>query len=117
MAEKLSRDLMRGSLDLMALSVLSEGAMYGYLLQKKLREASEGLVRLEAGTLYPLLHRLEAEGLIAARWEETTGRPRKWYELTTAGQGRLHEQAQEWRAYADCILRLLQTVDPPPATV
>jgi PadR family transcriptional regulator PadR len=96
------RDLMRGSLDLMVLSILADGSLYGYLLQKRIRQASEDQVRLQAGTLYPILHRLEAAGLITSRWEASSGRDRKWYELTDAGRRRLKHQAAEWQRYAHC---------------
>ena len=102
-----SSELMRGSLDLMVLSVISTGAKYGYLVQQDLLRASGGLVDLPAGTLYPLLHRLEADHLVRTRWEAQTGRRRKWYELTAAGRKRLSFQAREWRSYADCIQRVL----------
>jgi PadR family transcriptional regulator, regulatory protein PadR len=103
-----SRDLMRGSLDLMILSVLAEGPLYGYLIQKRLREASGNLVRLQAGTLYPLLHRLENGGAIVSRWEQSGGRDRKWYELTDKGRRLLRHQAVEWERYASCMQELLR---------
>lgn len=102
------RDLMRGSLDLMVLSVLTEGPLYGYLIQKKLREASGNMVRIQAGTLYPILHRLEVAGAIQARWDDSTGRDRKWYELTDKGRRLLTQQASEWHQYVECIRRLLE---------
>ena len=92
----------------MVLSVLSEGAKYGYLIQKTLRQASGNLVRVEAGTLYPLLHRLEAEKAIRARWDEGGGRKRKWYELTAAGRKRLARQADQWRQYAGCVEQMIK---------
>lgn len=110
MSDKFQRDLLRGSLDLMVLSTLSEGAKYGYLIQQEIRDASRGRVDLKAGTIYPLLHRLEAAKLIRSRWDDSTGRNRKWYELTSAGQRRLQQHAQDWHSYADCILRLLDSV-------
>ncbi len=103
-------ELLRGSLDLMVLSVLAEDRQYGYLIQKRVREASGDRVKLPAGTLYPLLHRLEADKLIRAKWDATTGRKRKWYELTAAGRRRLLRQADEWRHLADCIGQLLRPV-------
>lgn len=109
------RDLMRGSLDLMVLSALSEGPLYGYLIQKRLREASGNLVRLQAGTLYPLLHKLEAAGAIISRWDTTSGRDRKWYELTDRGRRRLQHQAAEWHRYVDCIRRVLEPALSRPA--
>ncbi len=110
MAGKLSSELLRGSLDLMILSALSEGAMYGYSIQKRLADASNEAVQLQAGTLYPLLHRLESDKLIRSRWEKSTGRPRKWYELTAAGQRRLRQQAFEWHTYVACLKRLLPSM-------
>jgi len=101
------RDLVRGSLDLMVLSALAEGALYGYLIQKRIREASGNLVRIQAGTLYPLLHRLESSGAIMSRWDDTTGRDRKWYELTPTGRRMLQDQAGQWQEYVNCIRRLL----------
>ena len=105
---KFERNLLRGSLDLIVLSVLTDGPKYGYLIQKEIRGCSGNLVRPEAGTLYPLLHRLEDEGAITSRWDSTTGRNRKWYELTDAGRRRLQRQATQWYEYADCIRNVLK---------
>ena len=60
MGERFQRDLVRGSLDLMVLSVLADRSQYGYLIQQRIDQASDGRVRIQAGTLYPLLHKLEA---------------------------------------------------------
>ncbi|MBW3597655.1 MAG: helix-turn-helix transcriptional regulator [Planctomycetes bacterium] len=108
------RELLRGSLDLMVLSVLAEEPRYGYLVQKRLREAGGGGLQIQAGTLYPLLHRLEADRLIRSRWDDSTGRRRKWYELTAKGRRQLEKQAREWRRYAECIGRLLGPAVGPP---
>jgi PadR family transcriptional regulator len=107
MAERFERELMRGSLDLMVLSVLADGSKYGYLIQKRVREASDETVKLQAGTLYPLLHRLEAAGAIKSKWDHSTGRKRKWYELTAAGRRRVRAQAAQWDRYVACIQQLL----------
>jgi transcriptional regulator len=118
MTEKFSPELMRGSLDVMILSVLAGGPKYGYLIQQSLREASRDMVSVQAGTLYPILHRLESDKFVRSRWEKTTGRKRKWYELTAAGKSRLEQQAQEWRAFAACMRKLLAGVSdatPEPA--
>lgn len=113
----LTRELLRGSTELMILSVLSDGPKYGYLVQKRLREASHGQVDLKAGTLYPLLHRLEDAGAVRCRWEESTGRSRKWYELTATGRRRLSGQAQQWQDYAECIRQLLRPAVPELALI
>jgi PadR family transcriptional regulator len=112
--DKFSSELMRGSLDLMVLSVLADGPKYGYLIQQRLREASRDMARVQAGTLYPLLHRLEADKLIKSRWEAGTGRRRKWYELSGPGRARLKQQARQWEEYAECLRALLAPVLQPP---
>ena len=93
--DRFERDLLRGSLDMLILSALTETSKYGYLIQKTIQDTSGGRVELKAGTLYPLLHRLEADKLIRSRWDESTGRRRKWYQLTAAGRRRLQQQAQQ----------------------
>jgi PadR family transcriptional regulator PadR len=115
LSEKFQRDLVRGSLDLMVLSVLAGGKQYGYLIQKQVREASGSRVDLAAGTLYPILHRLESDRLVKSSWDESTGRARKWYELTAAGRKRLAAQAKEWTDYAECIRQLLRLAQVNPA--
>ena len=108
--QKFESDLLRGSLDLMVLSVLAEGSQYGYSLQKRLNTASLGKIKLPAGTLYPLLHRLETDKLIRSRWDNSTGRKRKWYDLTAKGKKRLNVQASQWRQYAQCMTDLISGV-------
>ncbi len=115
MSESLDPQLMRGSLDLLVLSVLADGPRYGYRIGQSLKESSGSLVNVQAGTLYPLLHRLENDKLIKASWDDSTGRRRKWYELTPAGRRRLKQQALQWQEYADCLRRILAPVlEPPP---
>ena len=107
MTEKFERDLLRGSLDLMVLSVLAGESQYGYSIQKQLNVVSLGKVKLPAGTLYPLLHRLESDKLIKSKWDDSTGRRRKWYELTAKGRKRLNVHANQWQQYADCMSSLI----------
>lgn len=113
MADKFSSELVRGSLDLMVLSVLADGPKYGYRIAQRLREVSGEMVSMPAGTMYPLLHRLEDDKLISSSWDDSTGRRRKWYRLTPAGRRRLSQQARQWQAYADVVGRLLApALDP-----
>ena len=107
MSEAVSPELLRGSLDLLVLSVLASGPQYGYSIGQRLRDTSGGMVALQAGTLYPLLHRLETDRLIRSKWDDSTGRRRKWYELTAAGRKRLHRQARQWHEYVECLSRIL----------
>lgn len=111
----LNPELMRGSLELMVLSVLSGGSKYGYLIQQSLRDASDELVDLKAGTLYPILHKLETKKLVRSRWDDSTCRRRKWYDLTAAGKKQLKVRVDEWQAYVDCLRQVLgPLVNPTP---
>ncbi|NQV26847.1 MAG: helix-turn-helix transcriptional regulator [Rhodopirellula sp.] len=111
----LNPELMRGSLELMVLSVLADGSKYGYLIQQRLRDASDDRVELKAGTLYPILHKLETKKLVRSRWDDSTGRRRKWYELTAAGKKQLKVRVDEWQAYVECLRRVLGPLaDPAP---
>ncbi len=110
MTQKKMTDPFRGSLDLMVLSVLAREKAYGYRIQQQLIQASEGAVNVQAGTLYPLLHRLEGDKLIRCRWDDSTGRRRKWYELTATGRRQLDRQARQWNDYAECLRKMLSPV-------
>ncbi len=105
-----ARDLLRGSLELMVLSDLSHGDRYGYQILNSLRSRSDGRIDLKAGTLYPILHKLEAEGCIASRWDDSAGRDRKWYALTAKGRKRLESAAREWLDYVACVGNVLRPV-------
>jgi len=91
----------------MVLSVVSRESQYGYSIQKHLNLATEGQVILPAGTLYPLLHKLESRKLIRSRWDDSSGRRRKWYEITAKGRTVLERQTSLWRQYVDCVGTLL----------
>jgi PadR family transcriptional regulator, regulatory protein PadR len=105
--ENFERELLRGSLDLMVLSIVAQGAQYGYSIQKQIATVSRDQVQLAAGTLYPLLHRLESDKLIRSRWDESTGRKRKWYEITAAGRRALTQRATHWQQYAVCMWNII----------
>ena len=92
----------------MVLSVVSRQSQYGYSIQKQLNLATEGQVVLPAGTLYPLLHKLESRKLIRSRWDDSSGRRRKWYEITAKGKAALERQTSLWRQYVDCVGALLE---------
>jgi len=89
-------DTAKAALPLLVLSVLADGPRYGYALRRRL----DHLVGLDLpwARMYPLLHALERHGLIAATWETTTGRRRKWYTLTDAGHRRLVKDTAAWSA-------------------
>ena len=97
-----ARDLLRGSLDLMVLSDLGGGSRYGYQILASLRQQSEGRIDLKAGTLYPILHKLEKEQLIRGAWsDEGPRRKRKSYSLTAKGRRYHADQVANWERFFD----------------
>ena len=105
----IERELRRGSIELAVLHVLSWGEAYGYEIVTKLIGHTNGALEITDGTLYPVLYRLEAAGLVDVRWETLKrGVPRKYYQLTQAGVGELARLTREWTDFADAMSRLLQ---------
>lgn len=110
-----SNDLLKGvggAADIVVLSVLADGPLYGYAITKQVAAKSAGSIRLTPGVLYPLLHELEKSGLLLASWEtvqapdnddEERGRKRKWYRLSAKGRKRLTQRVAAHRAYQKLI--------------
>ena len=95
----LSKELVAASSRPMVLSILSGGESYGYEILQQVVTLSRGQVEWSDGMLYPVLHRLEREGLITARWETAdSGRRRKYYRLTSRGKKRLQQDRSSWLA-------------------
>lgn len=103
--EKLVQELRRGVLVLATLSRLGE-AKYGYSLINEL--AQQGL-DIDQGTLYPLLRRLEADGLLHSQWNTEGSRPRRYYVISPAGVELLQALSDEWRGLAEVLNRLLSS--------
>jgi PadR family transcriptional regulator PadR len=104
--EKWMAQMRRGSLELCILAILSRGQRYGYDIVQALSDA-EGLV-IKEGTIYPLLNRLKAEGLVHAEWQPSPEGPaRKYYTLTSAGDAALAQLRQQWRRFAEDMERIL----------
>ena len=93
--------------ELLVLSTLRERARHGYQIALEVEARSGGAFELQHGTLYPILHRLEKDGLIRGQWTEGEGRQRKEYRLTRAGRGYLEEQAGEVRGAFEELIRML----------
>jgi PadR family transcriptional regulator PadR len=95
---ELGKDLMGASAAPLILSILKEGESYGYALIARVRELSKGEIEWTDGMLYPVLHRLEEQGLIDAHWKTAdNGRRRKYYALKPSGRKALAEQREQWR--------------------
>jgi PadR family transcriptional regulator, regulatory protein PadR len=104
-----SQTLGRRLNEFLVLSLLEREPMHGYQVSVEVEERSGGFFTLGHGTLYPILHRLEAEGLIAGSWSDpAAGRARKSYALTEAGRTRLAESAREWRALERSLAPFLE---------
>src|SRR5215212_1678668 len=102
---EINKDLIAASSTPIVLAILAEGDSYGYALLQRVRELSGGRMEWTDGMLYPVLHRLERLGHVAARWEVAeSGRRRKYYRITSRGRGRLAEERRQWEA-VDATLR------------
>ena len=111
MAERFPPELLKGTTDLVVLAVLARERLHGYALIQRLRESSGDRFRINEGSLYPLLHRLERAKWLRAREQEAGGRVRKSYETTAAGRKELARRTREWEAFRDAVQDL---VAPPP---
>lgn len=92
----IEKSLVSGSMTMLILKLLSEKDMYGYEMIDTLRQRSENVFELKAGTLYPLLHGLEEKGLLRVYEKEVSGKTRKYYSITKQGCSLLDQKAQEW---------------------
>jgi len=102
------QSLSRHCNEVLILSALSSGARHGYQLALEIEQKSQGTFRFKHGTLYPILHRLEKEGLIQGDWlEEESKRKRKSYRLTRAGRQHLQVQKRAWRDFFDCFFNVI----------
>jgi PadR family transcriptional regulator, regulatory protein PadR len=95
---ELNKDLVAASATPLVLAILAEGDSYGYAVIKRVAELSRGHLQWTDGMLYPVLHRLERQELVAARWGVSeTGRKRKYYRITRAGLAQLADQKEQWQ--------------------
>ena len=94
-------ELLQGTLDLLILRTLASGRAHGHAIAKHIQRTSEELLQVETGSLYPALHRLEAQGWIAASWETSDkGKRAKYYELTARGRKQLMTEHSKWKAFS-----------------
>lgn len=97
-------ELRRGTLILLVLSQLQE-PMYGYHLVKKLNDHQ---ITIDANTLYPLMRRLEGQGLLQSSWDTTEAKPRKYYRITQEGQRVLDKTKEYYKTFSSNVLKLLE---------
>ena len=99
----------KGTTTTAILKVLADEPQYAYRIIQLLEARSQGLFEFKEGLIYPALHKLEREGLIASEWQETDSRRRKYYRLTDDGRQRLADEERELRTFAGAILRMLDS--------
>ena len=104
----IGKDLVAASATPLILAILSEGESYGYAIIKRVAELSSGELEWTDGMLYPVLHRLERNGLVKAVWGRSeSGRRRRYYRLTDRGEEELASQRQQWHVVDSALRRTL----------
>jgi len=102
-------ELLQGTLDLLILRTLSREPMHGWAVSHRIQEISKDALRVNQGSLYPALHRLEEDGLIEAEWGVSElGRRAKFYEITASGRRQLARESATWRKFAGAVQLVLQ---------
>jgi transcriptional regulator len=101
-------DWLHGTLDTLILNTLAAAPRHGYGIARWIEERSGEAIRVEEGSLYPALYRMEKRGLLAAEWGMSElGRRAKFYHLTAAGRRRLKRDTEEWARFADGVARIV----------
>lgn len=104
-----AEDLLQGTLDLLVLRTLQPGPQHGWGIAQRIQQISEDVLRVNQGSLYPALHRLERDGWIASAWGNShNNRRAKFYRLTRAGEKRLDEETTSWQRVSTAITRVLR---------
>jgi PadR family transcriptional regulator PadR len=103
-------DLMQGTLELLILKTLSRNQMHGYGVAQRIHETVDDLLKVEDGSLYPALYRMEERGWIASEWGVSENNRRaKFYKLTKAGRRQLAAQSVNWERISQAVMRVLQS--------
>ncbi len=106
---KVQLDLLRGTLDMLVLKALDQGAMHGYDIARIIEVSTDDVLRVEEGSLYPALHRMERRGWIAASWGRSDNNRRaKFYELTKEGRARLQVESADWQRYTTAVAAMMR---------
>ncbi|HJR43668.1 MAG TPA: PadR family transcriptional regulator [Gemmatimonadaceae bacterium] len=103
-------DLLQGTLDLLILKTLALGPEHGWGVSQRIQHISRDALRVNQGSLYPALHRLEVQGLIDSEWGISGNKRRaRFYKLSAAGRRHLEKEAADWRAFSRAVDLILQT--------
>jgi transcriptional regulator len=102
-------DLLQGTLDLMILKTLATGPKHGWAIARRIQQVTAEVLQVTQGSLYPALHRLEANGWLKATWESSeSGRDRKVYALTAAGRKQLARELESWERLSGAIALVIR---------
>ena len=104
---KINKELLKGSTNILVLSLLENENMYGYQIIKELSKKSQKVFEFQEGTLYPILHNLEAKNFISSYWDTTVGKKRKYYSITKEGKKQLKEKKEEWKIFSNGINKVV----------
>jgi PadR family transcriptional regulator, regulatory protein PadR len=103
-------DLPQGTLDLLILRTLAIGPQHGWAISERVQQVSSDVLRIQQGSLYPALHRLERRGWISAQWGTSENNRRaKYYELTRTGKKQLEKEEESWRKLAAAVAQVLES--------
>ena len=103
-------DLLQGTLELLILKTLSRGTMHGYGIAQRIHSGAADLLKIEDGSLYPALYRMEERGWVSSEWGVSENNRRaKFYKLTRAGRKRLEGEQANWERISQAVTRILQT--------
>jgi transcriptional regulator len=103
--------LLQGTLDMLILKAISLGPLHGYGIGQRIMQMSEDALRVEEGSLYPALYRIERQGWITAEWGLSENNLRaKFYKLTRAGRKQLQIEEENWERLAGAVFKVMQTV-------
>lgn len=101
------KSLVSGNTSMLLLQLMSEKDMYGYEMIETLKSRSNRMFELKAGTLYPLLHTLEAQKLLVSYETDAAGKTRKYYRITKEGHKALAKKRQEWESYSKAVTQVI----------
>ena len=102
-------DLVQGTLDLLLLKILALEPLNGFAISRRLKQVSGDVLQVSDGSLYPALHKLQEEGLIAAEWKASENNRRaKYYSLTRLGRKQLDQEAENWGRLSSAITRVVR---------
>lgn len=106
-------DLLQGTLDLLILRTLTLGAEHGWGISQRIQQMTSDVLRVNQGSLYPALHRLEEQGWIASEWGlSVRNREAKFYRLTKTGERHLQQETANWERLAEAVTRVLAATTP-----